>query len=168
MFVRKSSYDTVVADRDRLSAEVARLKAELRSANGEINSLKFRLNDVSIRLDHMVKAEAKKVVEERGVSFDIVSVKPQSKAVPHVGRTTRENGSTVAKPKNVSSSRLSRDEYSDDSVGGTDNNVFVSSFSTSSIGSNYDTGGCRTDTSSSSSSSSQSDSGSGSSCGSSD
>jgi hypothetical protein len=164
MFVRKSSYDTVVAERDRLSAEVSRLKAELRNANGEVNSLKFRLNDVSIRLDHMVKAEAKKGVEERGVSFDIVSAKPQSKPVPPIGRTTRESGSTVAKPKNVSSYRRSRDEYSDDSVGGTDTNVFVSSFSTSSNSSNYDTGGCRADTSSSS----QSDSGSGSSCGSSD
>ncbi len=139
MFVRKSSYDTVVADRDRLASKVAllteqlarsngeinslknrlddvsvklvkanreitslkfrldnvssdhRLTEQLARANGEINSLKFRLNDVSIRLDHMVKAEAKKVVEERGVSFDIVSVKPQSKPVPPIGRTTRES-----------------------------------------------------------------------------
>ena len=72
MFVRKSSYDTVVSERDRLSVEVARLNAELRIANGEITSLKFRFNDVSFRYDQMLKAGEKKVaqvVENRGVYF---------------------------------------------------------------------------------------------------
>lgn len=112
MFVRKTSYDTVVSERDRLSVEVARLKAELRIANGEITSLKFRLNDVSIRLDHMVKAEAKKavpVIEDRGVYFEVVPAPRRVKPVEPVGRTGYENGSTGLRPNNRSISRTVRE-----------------------------------------------------------
>lgn len=81
MFVRKTSYDTVVSERDRLSVEVARLKAELRIANGEITSLKFRFNDVSFLYDQMLKAGEKKVaqvVENRGVYFEVIPAKQKS------------------------------------------------------------------------------------------
>lgn len=112
MFVRKTSYDTVVSERDRLSVEVARLKAELRIANGEITSLKFRLNDVSFRYDQMLKAGEKKVaqvVENRGVYFEVVPAPRRVKPVEPVGRTGYENGYNVPKTNSRSISRTVRE-----------------------------------------------------------
>jgi hypothetical protein len=84
MFVRKSNYDRVVADRDVLQSQVARLTEQLARANGEITSLKFRLNDVSFRYDQMLKAGEKKatpVVKDREVYVEVVPVARQPRPV---------------------------------------------------------------------------------------
>lgn len=110
MFVRKSSYDTAVSERDRLAVEVARLKAELRVANGEITSLKFRLNDVTFRYDQMLKVGEKKavpVVEERGVFFVPFTRQPMP-GYPK-GQTGSAGASTVSKPNIRSISRTIRE-----------------------------------------------------------
>jgi hypothetical protein len=112
MFVRKSSYDTVVSERDRLAVEVARLKAELRISNGEITSLKFRLNDVSFRYDQIIKVGEKKaapVVEDSGVYFEVVPVTRQPMPGCPKGQTGSTGASTVSKPNSRSISRTVRE-----------------------------------------------------------
>lgn len=97
--MRKTSYDTVVAERDRLASQVGRLTEQLARANGEINSLKFRYNDVSFRYEQMLKAGEKKT------TAPVAEFINQANPVPPKGR----NEPPAVKGINRSTSRTIRE-----------------------------------------------------------